>query len=580
MKLNKLLTYLKPYRKWAILSPFLILFEVIMDLSLPNIMADIVNNGIGNGDVKYILLNIGLMILLTVIGVLGGLGSTYYAALASQNAAADIRKALFEKISRLSFFNLDNLKTAHLVTVLTNDVSVIGNILMMGLRLVFRVPIIFVGSIFMAIAISPKLSLILVILLPIVLVVALIALKYGYPYFKKTQDATDDVNAVVRENLGGVRVVKAFTMEEHEIKRFEKVNKDLMDIVVKALRLVAVAMPLMMLFINVCIIYILWNGGMEVVYGNLKLGDIMAFIQYMTNILTSFVMVSMVIVMLIRSEASAVRIVDIFNQENDFEDIKNPLSLENMQGKVEFRNVSFSYAGGSGDAVLRNISFIASPGETIGIIGSTGSGKSTLVNLIPRFFDVSDGQILVDDINIKNYEVKYLRRNIGVVFQQAHLFSDTIKNNLKYGNVNATDKEVEEVASIASASEFINEKKEKYDYELEQRGTNLSGGQKQRMAIARALLMHPKILILDDATSAVDVKTDQNIKKSLKQSTRQITTFVVASRISSVMYADRIIVLEDGVIVGYDTHNNLLKNNDYYREIYDSQLMNVGDDCA
>lgn len=580
MKLRKLIIYLKPYRKWAILAPFLILLEVIMDLSLPNIMADIVNNGIGNGDVKYILLNIGLMVLLTVIGVLGGLGSTYYAALASQNASADMRKDLFTKISKLSFFSLESLKPAHLVTVLTNDISVIGNIMMMGLRLLFRVPIIFVGSIFMAIAISPKLSLILVVLLPLVLIIGLLALKYGYPYFKKTQDATDDVNAVVRENIGGVRVVKSFTMEDYEIKRFERVNKNLMDIVVKALRLVAVAMPLMMLFINICIIFILWNGGIEVVNGNLKLGDIMAFIQYMTNVLTSFVMVSMVVVTLIRSEASAVRILDVFNQEDDFEDIKNPLSLEKLEGKVEFRNVSFSYAGGSGDAVLRNISFIANPGETIGIIGSTGSGKSTLVNLIPRFFDVSDGEILIDDINVKNYEIKYLRKNIGVVFQQAHLFADTIKNNLKYGNVNASDSEVEEVVEIAQAKDFINEKKGKYDYKLEQRATNLSGGQKQRMAIARALLMHPKILILDDATSAVDVKTDQKIKKSLKQSTDRITTFIVASRISSIMYADKIIVLEDGAMVGCGTHKELLKNNPYYREIYDSQLMNVGDDYA
>jgi len=577
---RQLLKYLKPYKKWAFLASTLIILEVIMDLLLPTIIKNVVNIGIGNNDFKYVIMSIGIMILLAIIGIAGGIGSAYFAAKASQNAGADLREALFEKISKLSFLNLDKIKTGHLITILTNDITLIANIMMMGLRFLVRVPIVFIGSTIMAIIISPKLSMILLILIPFVLILAVIIMTKAFPSFNQMQKNMDNVNTVVRENLGGIRVVKAFVTEDYESKKFKKANENLMNSVIKAIRIVTVAMPLMMLCINGAIIFVLWFGGKDVTVGAMQIGDIMAFIQYLTNILTSIMMASMVIVMLSRSEASSKRINDTFALENDSENIKNSISTEKIEGKVEFRNVSFNYEGGTGDAVLKNINFTVEPGEIVALLGATGSGKSTLVNLIPRFYDVTSGSILIDDIDIKSYNLPFLRKNVGIALQQTLLFSDTIKNNIKYGNDEASDEDVIKAAKIAEAHDFIMSKKSGYDYRLNQRGVNLSGGQKQRLAIARAILPNPKILILDDTTSAVDMKTEKKIRESLKKVMKNRTTFIVAQRISSAMDADKIIVLDDGMIVGMGTHKELLANNKIYQDIYNSQLKKDGDNLA
>ncbi len=568
--LGKLLYFLKPYKKWAILAPLLIFLEVIMDLFLPSIMANIVNIGIAEKRIDYIVFHLGIMIVLTILGVVGGTLSTYYSAKASGYMTNDLRKELFEKISELSFFHLDKIKTGHLITIITNDITLIGSIVMMCLRFIFRVPVIIIGSMIMAITISPKLSLILVSLIPFMIIIVAIVMKKAFPYFQKMQDSVDDVNTVVRENLNGIRVVKAFVMEEYEINRFDEVNKKLMDITVKGTRIMITAMPVMMLFIHIATILVLWFGGMEVNIGTLKVGDIMAFIEYLTNILTALMMASMVIVMLSRSEVSAFRINDIFALENDLQDGKQALSLEAMKGKLEFRNVSFAYGTGNGDAVLKNINFVANPGETIGIIGATGSGKSTLVNLIPRFYDVSSGEILIDDINIKDYSLSFVRTNVSIALQKPFLFSKTIRENLAYGNEEATEEELIECSKLACAYEFVKEKG--MDYILEQKGVNLSGGQKQRLSLARALVSKPKILILDDTLSAVDMKTDHQIRSNLKPFLKERTTIIVASKIASIMDANQILVLEDGELVAKGTHQELMKNCTFYQELYHSQL--------
>lgn len=576
MNLTKLLTFLKPYKKWAFLAPFLILFEVIMDLVLPNIMANIVNIGIANNDMKYIIIHIVIMLILTIIGVIGGIGSTYYAEKTSCHMARDIRKEIIKKITELSFFKLDKIKTGHLITVLTNDITLIGNIVMMSLRFVFRVPIILIGSIIMAILISPKLSLILIIISPLMFIGATLILRKAFPNFQLMQDKLDSVNSTVRENLGGIRVVKAFVTEKYEIDKFDKVNKEYRDITIKAVRLMTLTMPLMMLIVNLAIVFVIWYGGYEVINTRMQIGDILAFIQYLSNILSSIMMVSMVILMISRSEASSKRIVEVLNESGDLKENEIPLKLEEIKGKVEFKNVSFSYVGGSGDAVLKNINFTALPGEVVAILGATGSGKSTFVNLIPRFYEATSGEVLIDDINVKDYDLDFLRKEVTMCFQNTYLFSGKISDNIKYGNEDATLDDIKKVAEIVEIKDFIESKKEKYDYKIEQKATNLSGGEKQRVSLARAILSNPSILILDDTTSAIDVKTEKKIRKNLKKIFADKTIFIVAQRISSVMDADKIIILDDGEIVGMGNHQDLIKSNSVYQDIYNSQLKKGG----
>ena len=569
-KTKMILSYLKKYKLYAILAPILIILEVIMELFLPNIMSNIINIGVANHDTSYVILNVVLMITLTIIGVGGGLGSSYFAAKASENVAADLRKDVFSKITRLSFLNLEKIKPGHLLTVLTNDISTVGHLIMMALRILIRVPVIFFGSIIMAFFIDVKLTLIILVLIPVVFILVIFILKKAFPYFTKMQECVDDVNSIVRENVSGIRVVKSFTMEDKEISKFDYTNKKLLNTTLKGIKIVTISMPIMMFSINLATILILWIGGNSVIGGNLLIGDIFAFSQYTSNILMSIMMASMVIMMASRSIVSSERIVEVLESGEDFKDKENAIDL-NMKGKIEFKNVSFSYEGGTGDAVLKDLSFVINPNERIAIVGAIGSGKSTLASLLPRFYDVSNGDILIDDVPIKDIKLSSLRKNIGFAFQQAFIFSKTIKENIAYGNNKASMEEVKLAASISAASDFIESKEKKYKYVLEQRGVNLSGGQKQRIAIARATLINPKILILDDSTSAVDVKTAKQIKKSLEEN-RKCTTIIITSRIAEAMDADKVIVLDDGNLVGFDTPSKLLKNNKYYQDIYNSQL--------
>ena len=569
-KTKMILNYLKKYKLYAILAPILIILEVIMELFLPNIMSNIINIGVANHDTSYVILNVVLMITLTIIGVGGGLGSSYFAAKASENVAADLRKDVFSKITRLSFLNLEKIKPGHLLTVLTNDISTVGHLIMMALRILIRVPVIFFGSIIMAFFIDVKLTLIILVLIPVVFILVIFILKKAFPYFTKMQECVDDVNSIVRENVSGIRVVKSFTMEDTEISKFDYTNKKLLNTTLKGIKIVTISMPIMMFSINLATILILWIGGNSVISGNLLIGDIFAFSQYTSNILMSIMMASMVIMMASRSIVSSERIVEVLESGEDFKNKENAIDL-NMKGKIEFKNVSFSYEGGTGDAVLKDLSFVINPNERIAIVGAIGSGKSTLASLLPRFYDVSSGDILIDDVPIKDIKLSSLRKNIGFAFQQAFIFSKTIKENIAYGNNKASMEEVKLAASISAASDFIESKEKKYKYVLEQRGVNLSGGQKQRIAIARATLINPKILILDDSTSAVDVKTAKQIKKSLEEN-RKCTTIIITSRIAEAMDADKVIVLDDGNLVGFDTPSKLLKNNKYYQDIYNSQL--------
>lgn len=570
-ELKKLTKYLKPYKKWVALAPFLIIFEVIMDLFLPNIMANIVNNGIASNDSTYIVLNIILMISLSIIGVAGGIGSVYYASLASESTAYDIRNDLFDKISNLSFFNYNKLKAGNLITILTNDINVLANVIMLSLRFLLRVPIIMIGSIFMAVMISPRLSLILIFIIPLMLFVAFIIIKKAFPYFTLTQESVDNVNSTVRENLGGIRVVKSFVMEEYEINKFDQVNKDMMDVMIKAFMYLVLAMPIMMLFINMATIMVLWFGGKLVISNSMQIGNIIAFIQYFTNILTSLLMASMALAIFTRSIASAKRVDNVLSIEEDIIEPDAPVKVNEIKGKVEFKDVSFSYQFGTGDLVLENINFTVEPGECVAILGSTGSGKTTVASIIARFYDVSTGTVLIDDINIKNYSKRDLRNNISVVFQQALLFSDSIKNNIKYSNKNYSYKEVERAAKIAHAHNFIMSKEEAYDEFVQQKGTNLSGGQKQRISLARALITNPSILILDDTTSALDAKTEKEVRASLKTNLKGKTIFLITQRISTALDADYIIVLDEGEVSGIGTHKELLKTNAIYKEINETQ---------
>lgn len=566
--IKRILNYLKKYKLYAILAPVLIILEVIMELFLPNIMSNIIKVGVANANIKYIIINVAFMFLLTIVGVLGGLGSSYFASKASENVAADLRSDVFKKITNLSFLNLEKIKPGHLLTVLTNDINTIGSLLMMGLRILFRVPVIFIGSLIMAFFISPKLTLILVILIPIVFILVFLILRKAFPYFNKMQDCVDEVNSSVRENVSGIRVVKSFVMEEAEINKFDRINKKLLNTTLKGEKIITISMPTMMLFINIATILVLWFGGNLVVVNELEVGDIVAFTQYTANILSSILMASMTIMMTSRSVVSANRIIEIMDAKEDF---KNSGVKFDIKGKIEFKDVSFSYEGGSGDRVLSDISFVINPGEKVAIIGAIGSGKSTIVKLIPRFYDVTKGSILIDDVNVKDIDISYLRKSIGNAFQQNFIFSKSIKDNINYGNDKAPFEDTLMAADISQATNFIMEKPKDFDYLLEQRGANLSGGQKQRIAIARSVLIEPKILILDDATSAIDLETAKEIRKSLSNN-RKCTTIFITSKIAEALEADRVMIIDDGKLVGFDTPSKLLKNNAYYKDIYYSQL--------
>ena len=566
--LNK---YIYRYKdKFFIALTFLIL-ETMGDLIQPTIMSKLIDKGVKMGDLHYVLKLGGLMLLMTALGAIFATTRNIVSSKVSQSFGADLREDLYIKIQNFSFDNIDKFQDASLIIRLTNDVNQIQNFSHGLMRIFVKAPVLGIGSVVMAFFLNKRLALILLGIIPIISFIIYLNLKLSYPIFTNVQRALDKVNGVMREYLAGIRVVKAFNRFDYEENRFRNVNEDLKDITLKGMRIVAVFNPMVTLMVNVGIVMVLWFGGLRVDIGDMEVGQIMAFVNYMTQTLFSLMMMTRILNVFIRAKASAERIGEVFDEENTILENDNPITLDALKGKVQFDHVYFKYHEKS-NYVLEDISFTINPGEIVAIIGSTGAGKSTLVNLIPRFYDCIDGSIKIDDINIKDIKIDDLRENIAIVPQKTLLFTGTIKENIKWGNKNANDEEVVEVSKIAQAHDFIETFNNGYDTYLGQGGVNLSGGQKQRISIARALIKKPKILILDDSTSAVDLITEREIKKGLKEYLRSTTTFLIAQRITSVMDADVILVMDRGKIVSMGNHEKLMKESDVYQDIYESQI--------
>ncbi len=572
----RLLRFLKPYRFWALIAPLLMMLEVTMDLMQPRMIARIVDEGIAQLNLPLVLQTGGLMIGLAAIGALGGMSNGFFAVRAVQGFAADLREVLFRKVQELSFANLEELEIGQLVTRLTNDVTQVQQAIYMTLRMMIRAPLLLIGSLIMAIVTSPQLIFIPLILMPLELLVVLWFINKATPLYTKVQEKLDALNSVVQENLAGVRVVKAFVRGGYEEERFGNANNALVGQTLVVARLSAATMPFMMLTMNLGVVAVLWFGGVQVTRGGMQLGQIIAFVNYLTTTLFSLMMVSMLVIMVARAEASATRIQEVLVSQPTVKDQPNARQIEAPKGRIAFENVSFGYNNNGCDPVLKGVSFTAEPGQTVALLGTTGAGKSSLVHLIPRFYDVTGGRVTFDGLDIRELDQESLRRSIGMALQETVLFSGTIRDNIRYGKPEASDEEVIAAAQAAQAHDFIMSFPDGYDTEVGQRGVNLSGGQKQRIAIARALLLQPAVLILDDSTSAVDVETETKIQTALEDLMRERTSFVIAQRISTVLTADKILVLDDGRIAAEGTHTELLISSPIYRDIYSSQLGNGG----
>jgi ATP-binding cassette subfamily B protein len=572
--LTKLFRFLKPYWHWATLAPLLMALEVAMDLMQPRMIQRIVDEGIAARDMGVVTQTGLLMVLFALIGAVGGVGCTVFSVLASQGFGTDLRNALFRKVQSLSFGNLDELETGQLVTRLTNDVTQIQQLVSMGLRIMVRAPLLLVGSLLMAILTSPRLALLLLVLGPFVLGLLTWVIRKAYPMYGKVQGKIDDLNTVMQENLAGVRVVKAFVRAEYEEKRFRAINAGLMDLSIRAARTVAVTMPGMMLVLNLGVVGAIWFGGVQVTQSEMQIGQLIAFANYLMRTLMAMMFVSMLVMRVARAQASADRIQEVLDSEPKVQDKRTAQRTFAPVGRVAFEGVTFSYDSDGHDPVLKGVDFVADPGQMVAVLGATGSGKSSLIHLIPRFYDVTDGRITLDGVDVRDVDKAALRRSIGVALQESVLFSGTIRDNIRYGRPEASDEEVVAAAKAAQAHDFICEFPDGYDTVLGQRGVNLSGGQKQRVAIARALLVQPAVLILDDSTSSVDVETEAKMQDALEEIMRDRTSFVIAQRISTVLNADKILVLDDGQVAAEGTHRELLASSPIYREIYDSQLGN------
>jgi ATP-binding cassette subfamily B protein len=568
----KLLKFIKPYWHWAALAPLLMMLEVFMDLMQPRMVARIVDEGIAQLNLGLVIETGLLMCGLAVIGALGGMSNGIFAELTAQGFGADLREKLFRKVQSLSFANLDQLETGQLITRLTNDVTQVQEAVVMVLRMLVRAPLLLIGSLVMAILTTPQLAFLPLVLMLVELLALIWIVRRATPLYTLVQKRLDALNGVMQENLAGMRVVKAFGRARHEEARFGVANEQLTDQSVRATRAFAVIMPFMMLTMNLGVIGVLWFGGIQVTQGHMHTGQIIAFINYLMITLFSLMMVSQLVLQLARAEASARRIQEVFDSQPAVQDRAGARSAAALQGKVAFENVSFSYEGQDSDPVLKEISFTAEPGQTVAILGTTGAGKSSLVNLIPRFYDVSAGRVTLDGVDVRDLDQESLRRKIGVALQETVLFSGTLRDNIRYGRPDAGDDEVIAAAKMAQAHDFINAMPEGYDTQVSQRGANLSGGQKQRIAIARAVLVRPSVLILDDSTSAVDVETEVRIQNALEATPIRPTRLIIAQRISSVLSADKILVLDDGQIAAAGTHRELMETSLIYREIYDSQL--------
>ncbi|PFA61934.1 ABC transporter ATP-binding protein [Bacillus cereus] len=571
---RKLLQYLKPYMFFAIIGPLFMVLEVAMDLIQPTIMQHIIDVGIANRDLNYVIKMGLLMIGAAALGLVGGLGCMMYSTKAAVNFATDIRKDVFAKIETFSSNNRDSFGTGKLLTIVTNDITSIQSAMTMTLRVLVRGPLLFMGSIIIVFVTARELFPILLVVVPILLLAIILIASKASGTFKKVQEALDKVNTKLQENLSGVRVIKAYVRQKYEIAQFGNVNTNLTKINIRAVQLISLMMPIIMLVVSGGIVATLWIGGEKVFNGTLQVGAILAFINYLNIILMSLMSISMVFIQIARAFPSADRVQQVLNTEVDIISTANAIEPEKIEGNIEFKNVSYSYTKNN-EYVLKDISFSIQKGEKVGIIGSTGSGKSTLAKLLPRLYDVDQGEICIDGIDVKTYDLQKLRASIGFVPQKALLFSGSIEENLRYGKENATHDELEVAAASACATEFINKLEESYRYNLTQGATNLSGGQKQRVSIARALVRKPPILILDDSTSAVDAKSEATIQTALKTKYKGTTTLLIASKISSIMDADKILVLDNGELVGNGTHEQLLERSEVYQEIYLSQGGNL-----
>ena len=578
--MRRLMRFLRPYRLWVILAPVTMLLEVAVDLMQPRMIQRIVDEGIVQSDMSVVVSSGLWMLGLALVGALGGIASTTFSTLASQGFGTDLRDTLFTHVHSLSFGNFDQLETGGLVTRLTNDVSQLQQLVSMMLRIMIRAPLLIVGSLLMAILTSPRLALMFVVLVPVIGTILGWVINKAYPMFGDVQERLDDLNTVMQENLAGVRVVKAFVRGAYEITRFERVNDALMEITVRAARVVALAGPAMMTALRSGVVAAVYFGGIEVVADRLRIGQVIAFVYYLTRTSWALMFVSMLSMRVARAQASAERIQEVLDSTPAVQNRTGVRESLEPEGRVAFEDVTFCYTGDGNEPVLRQVSFRAEPGQTVAVLGATGSGKTTLVNLIPRFYDVNDGAVTIDGIDVRDVDKAALREHIGVALQEPVLFSGTIRDNIRYGRPEATEEEVIAAAQAAQAHEFITTFPYGYDSVLGQRGVNVSGGQKQRLAIARALLVKPKVLILDDSTSSVDVETEAKIQEALEElinsrdglAGRLNTTFIIAQRISTVLNADKILVLDEGRIAAQGTHRELMASSAIYREIYDSQL--------
>lgn len=582
--LKKLASYMKGLWHLAAISALGMIIEAICELSLPSIASHIYNMVSTTSSPEavrkeVILYGIG-MFLLALVGLAGGLATMKVSSVCSQDFAFRLRNDVYKKISTFSFKNIDTFSTASLTTRLTNDITMLQMVVMMALRILVRGPALLVVSAAFAVSINPKMSTLLLFILPVLIIVVVCVLKFGFPMFQKMQKKIDNVNRVVQENLIGMRVVKAFVREDHEKEKFKAVSDDLAAQGARASGLVVTVMPLMMLVLNAVVVFVYYRGGVDAGNGVMDVSQISVFASYIIQVLMNLMMISMMLLQLARGKACGDRVVEVLNTKVDITNGEKDYipDAAHAKGKVEFRHVNFKYdSSDAGDDILHDITFTAEAGQVIGVVGGTGCGKSSLVNLIPRLYDVTCGQVLVDGVDVRDYDIKALRDMIGVVLQKNVLFSGTIKDNIRWGKADATDEEIEEACRYAQAHDFVLRQPHGYDTDLSQGGLNLSGGQKQRLCIARAMIKHPKILILDDSTSAVDTATEAKIRDSFYNELKDTTVFIIAQRVSSVKDADQIIVLDDGEIKGMDTHDNLLKTNEIYQEIYQTQQKGVSE---
>lgn len=567
----KLFDNVGEFKLQTILAPIFIILEVILEVYIPKFMGLLVDKGVEAGDLNNILMYGGIMVLMAVCSLLCGALSARYGAVASSGFARNLRTKLFGKVQDFSFYNVDRFSTGSLITRLTTDVTFIQNAFMMMIRVAFRAPIMLITSFTMAATINLKLSLIFVCAMPVFLIALAVFAKVAFPLFERMFKKFDAMNNRLQENLTAIRVVKAFVREDHETQIFRDASADVQKAQVKAEKIMVYAQPLMSFVTYAVMIGIMWFGGNMILKGDMSKGDLTSFIAYVSQILMSLLMVAMIMVNLVISQASAARVNEVLDEVVDIDDKDANPDLKVKDASITFENVKFSYNKKLDNVVLNDINLNINAGETIGVIGGTGSAKTTLVHLIPRLYDVTAGQVKVGGIDVREYKLKELRDNVAMVLQKNVLFSGTIRENLLWGNGNATQEEIEEAAKNACAHDFIMSFPDKYETYLGQGGVNVSGGQKQRLCIARALLKKPKIMILDDSTSAVDTATDASIRAAFRENLKETTVIIIAQRISSVMDADKIIVMKDGEINGFGNHEELLANNEIYREVYESQ---------